>query len=48
MNTQSAHVVALHFDLVEEAFKPKILSGLKALLEKNNMHLKTGFIGTPY
>lgn len=48
INTQTAHVVALHFDLVEPEVKDRVVRDLKALLKKNNMHLKTGFIGTPY
>ncbi|MCL2361081.1 MAG: glycoside hydrolase family 78 protein [Defluviitaleaceae bacterium] len=48
INTQTAHVVALHFDLVEESVRPRIAADLGALLEQNNMHLTTGFIGTPY
>ena len=46
--TQTAHVVALHFDLVEPAVRQRVLADLGALLKKSNMHLKTGFIGTPY
>lgn len=48
IQTQTAHVVALHFDLVEESAKKRVVNDLKALLRKNRMHLKTGFIGTPY
>ncbi len=46
--TQTAHVVALHFELVETGVRQRILADLRALLRKNDMHLKTGFIGTPY
>jgi len=46
IQTQTAHVVALHFDLIDN--REQILSNLNVLLEKNNMHLLTGFIGTPY
>ncbi|HAL74819.1 MAG TPA: alfa-L-rhamnosidase RamA, partial [Clostridiales bacterium] len=46
--TQTAHVVALHFDLVEPEVRGRVLADLQALLRKSNMHLKTGFIGTPY
>jgi len=46
IQSQTAHVVALHFDLAEN--RDKILQDLNALLEENNMHLLTGFIGTPY
>ena len=48
IHTQTAHVVALQFDLVPEKVKKRVLKDLKALLKKSNMHLKTGFIGTPY
>ncbi len=48
IGTQTAHVVALHFDLVDEPVKERVLSDLTALLKANKMHLKTGFIGTPY
>ncbi|MBN2220643.1 MAG: family 78 glycoside hydrolase catalytic domain [Vallitaleaceae bacterium] len=48
IQTQTAHVVALHFDLVEEQAKKRVVNDLKALLKKSQMHLKTGFIGTPY
>jgi len=44
--TQTAHVMALQFDLAEN--RPRILDDLNTLLEQNNMHLTTGFIGTPY
>ena len=45
--TQTAHVVALHFDLVDPAVRQRVLNDLGALLKKSNMHLQTGFIGTP-
>jgi alpha-L-rhamnosidase len=48
INTQTAHVVALQFDLVEENVKNRVLDDLKTLLKGNSMHLKTGFVGTPY
>ncbi len=46
--TQTAHVVALHFELVEPEVRNRVLKDLQGLLKKNGMHLKTGFIGTPY
>lgn len=46
--TQTAHIVALYFNLVPEAYREKTTEGLKALLEKENGHLVTGFVGTPY
>jgi len=43
---QTAHVIALQFEIAEN--REKIVADLKAMLEANNMHLQTGFIGTPY
>lgn len=48
IHTQTAHVVALHFDLVPQEVRDRVLKDLQALLKKSGMHLKTGFIGTPY
>ncbi len=46
--TQTAHILALYFDLVPEGHKEKIVEGLLDLLKKENGHLVTGFVGTPY
>lgn len=46
--TQTAHIVALYFNLVPEAYREKTVEGLLRLLEKENGHLVTGFVGTPY
>lgn len=46
--TQTAHIVALYFGLTPEAYKEKTIQGLLKLLEKENGHLVTGFVGTPY
>lgn len=46
--TQTAHIVALYFKLVPEEYVSKITEQLKRLLEKENGHLVTGFVGTPY
>ncbi len=46
--TQTAHILALHFNLVPEVHRAKTLERLKKLLEKENGHLVTGFVGTPY
>lgn len=48
INTQTAHVLALHFDLVQPEVRDRVLKDLQILLKKSGMHLKTGFIGTPY
>lgn len=46
--TQTAHIVSLYFGLVPEEFKQQTIDGLIKLLEKENGHLVTGFVGTPY
>ncbi len=46
--TQTAHIVALYFKLTPEAYIPRTVEGLKRLLAKENGHLVTGFVGTPY
>lgn len=46
--TQTAHIVALYFGLTPETYKEKTVKGLLRLLEKENGHLVTGFVGTPY
>ncbi len=46
--TQTAHIVALYFKLTPEEYVSRTVEGLKRLLEKENGHLVTGFVGTPY
>ena len=46
--TQTAHIVALYFDLTPEKYKARTVAGLKRLLAEQDGHLVTGFIGTPY
>ena len=46
--TQTSAVVLLHFELVEEKLKERVISILKSKLEKFNYHISTGFVGTPY
>lgn len=46
--TQTAHIVALYFDLVPEQLRARTAQRLVELLEKENGHLVTGFVGTPY
>ena len=48
MNTQTAYVVALYMDLVPREMRPRLLKELMRLLEENNHHLTTGFVGTAY
>ncbi|AFH61462.1 family 78 glycoside hydrolase catalytic domain [Paenibacillus caseinilyticus] len=45
--TQTAHVIALAFDLVEAPMKARIAQSLNELIAEHNGHLSTGFIGTP-
>ena len=46
VQTQTAHIVALYFNLVPEAFRETTVEGLRNLLRKENGHLVTGFVGT--
>ncbi len=46
--TQTAHIVALYFGLTPKEYLPQTVAGLKRLLDKENGHLVTGFVGTPY
>ena len=46
--TQTAHILALHFNLVPDMHRAKTLERLKELLKQENWHLVTGFVGTPY
>ena len=46
--TQTAHVLALMFKLVEECDKKRTVDTLVEYLEESNYHLTTGFVGTPY
>lgn len=46
--TQTAHVLALYFDLVEGESRERSAAKLNQLVEQNDYHLTTGFVGTPY
>lgn len=48
IDTQTALVVALYMDLVPATFRPRLIGDLEDKLKANNMHLSTGFVGTPY
>ncbi len=48
VQTQTAHILALYFNLAPRDYVPRTVAGLKALLEKEKGHLVTGFVGTPY
>lgn len=48
VQTQTACVLALMFNLVREKDRKRTVEMLLSLLEDNNWHLTTGFLGTPY
>lgn len=47
-DTQTAMVLALYMDFVPEKHRDKLVARLKQKLEDSNIHLTTGFVGTPY
>lgn len=46
--TQTAHILALYFQLVPDAHRERTVQTLLELLAENDGHLVTGFVGTPY
>lgn len=48
VQTQTAHIIALYFGLIPQEGRQGTVEGLKRLLDKENGHLVTGFVGTPY
>jgi alpha-L-rhamnosidase len=46
--TQTAYVLALHFDLLPENLRPLAASELVSDIQRRDMHLSTGFVGAPY
>ena len=48
IRTQTAHILALHFHLVPEMWKKRVIADFEELLKERNYHLSTGFVGTPY
>lgn len=46
--TQTACVLLLHFNLIKEEFREKILDLLEINLGEHRNHILTGFTGTPY
>jgi alpha-L-rhamnosidase len=47
-NSQTAYVLALHFDLLPEAQRAAAAARLAEIVKGANYHLTTGFVGTPY
>lgn len=48
VQTQTAQILTLAFDLVQERHRGNVIDDLLCLLKKENGHLVTGFMGTPY
>jgi alpha-L-rhamnosidase len=46
--TQTAYVLALHFDLLPDNLRQQAVSELVADIERREMQLSTGFVGSPY
>lgn len=46
--TQTAYVLALHFDLLPAALRPLAAAELVADIQRRGKHLSTGFVGAPY
>jgi alpha-L-rhamnosidase len=46
--TQTGYVLALFMDLVPEAHRERVKRDFVSRLDKDNTHLRTGFVGTPY
>ena len=48
LDTQTALVLALKFNVVPDKFKERTIATLKRKLDEENIHHTTGFVGTPY
>lgn len=48
VDTQTAYALALQFNLLPEEQNQRVLQDLITRLHKDDDHLKTGFVGTPY
>lgn len=48
IQTQTAQILALHFGILAPEEKAPVIADLKRLLDENNGHLATGFVGTAY
>ncbi|MBK9746539.1 MAG: family 78 glycoside hydrolase catalytic domain [Chloroflexi bacterium] len=46
--TQTAYVLALHFNLLPDDLRPLAAQELTVDLARRGMHLSTGFVGSPY
>lgn len=48
INTQTAYVLALFMNLVPDEHRARVVNDLRARLLHDKVHLRTGFVGTPY
>lgn len=48
IDTQTAYALALQFNLISKEQTDRVVSDLVHRLNKDDNHLKTGFVGTPY
>lgn len=48
VDTQTAYAIALYMDLVPEQHKARIAEAIRLRVRKDQNHLRTGFVGTPY
>ncbi|CAJ2233679.1 family 78 glycoside hydrolase catalytic domain [Companilactobacillus paralimentarius] len=48
IDTQTAYALVLEFNLVPENLKSRVVADLVQRLKKDNDHLQTGFVGTPF
>ena len=48
IDTQTAYALALYFNIVPKDKKARVAKDLVTRLHKDNDHLKTGFVGTPF
>lgn len=48
IDTQTAYALALQYNIIPENQRKKIVQALVDRLHKDNDHLKTGFVGTPF
>lgn len=46
--TQTSLILALHFNMVPDEFRPRLLNTLERNIGAHKTHLLTGFIGTPF
>jgi len=46
--TQTAYILALHFNLLPDELRPAAIEALVTDIKKRGMHLSAGFVGSPY